>query len=106
VSPRKASAVTPVSGGRRVADTGTVPGDWRFDLCRKEKSMNSPGTPASGVRRRGFASLTPERRKEIATLGGRSVPEEKRSFSKDRDLARQAGRKGGAQSSQQRKGDA
>jgi general stress protein YciG len=43
----------------------------------------------------GFASLSPEQRREIAAKGGSSVPAEKRSFSKDRGLAEQAGRKGG-----------
>ncbi|QTC92871.1 con-10 family general stress protein [Brevundimonas goettingensis] len=68
--------------------------------------MDSPAAPVTGVKKRGFASLSPERRSEIAKLGGRSVPEEKRSFSQNRDLAREAGRKGGTQSSRQKKGDA
>ena len=45
--------------------------------------------------RRGFAAMNPERRREIARKGGASVPGEKRSFAKDRDLAAAAGRKGG-----------
>ena len=45
--------------------------------------------------RRGFAAMNPERRREIARKGGASVPSEKRSFAKDRDLAAAAGRKGG-----------
>jgi general stress protein YciG len=61
--------------------------------------MDISTTPTSGIKRRGFGSLSPERRKEIAALGGRSVPEEKRSFAQNRDLAREAGRKGGTQSS-------
>ena len=36
-----------------------------------------------------------KRRREIARKGGASVPSEKRSFAKDRDLAASAGRKGG-----------
>jgi uncharacterized protein len=44
---------------------------------------------------RGFASLSPERRAEIARKGGASVPADRRSFSQDRDLARSAGSKGG-----------
>lgn len=44
---------------------------------------------------RGFASLSPERRREIASMGGKSVPVEKRSFSRDRKLAATAGKKGG-----------
>lgn len=67
--------------------------------------MDIPPTPDNGVKRRGFALLTPERRREIATRGGQSVPEDKRSFSQDRDLAREAGRKGGTQARRQRKGD-
>lgn len=46
--------------------------------------------------RRGFASMSPERRQEIAKKGGASVPAEKRSFSRSRDLATTAGRKGGS----------
>ncbi len=45
--------------------------------------------------RRGFACMSPERIAEIAAKGGRSVPDEKRSFSRDRALAETSGRKGG-----------
>lgn len=45
---------------------------------------------------RGFASMTPERRREVARSGGRAVPAEKRSFSMDNALARAAGHKGGS----------
>lgn len=50
---------------------------------------------ASGISRRGFASMDPERQREIARKGGASVPAAKRSFSQDHDLASRAGRKGG-----------
>jgi len=46
--------------------------------------------------RRGFASTSPEKQREIASKGGKSVPAEKRSFSQNRHLATEAGRKGGA----------
>jgi len=59
----------------------------------------------TGISRRGFASMDPERRKEIARMGGASVPSEKRSFSQDRTLARDAGRKGGENSYRSRKPD-
>ena len=54
-------------------------------------------TPENGNPRapRGSAAMTPARRREIARKGGASVPSEKRSFAKDRDLAASAGRKGG-----------
>ena len=48
--------------------------------------------------RRGFAAMDPERRREIARRGGASVPSEKRSFAQNRDLAADAGRKGGSAS--------
>jgi uncharacterized protein len=49
--------------------------------------------------RRGFASMSPERQREIAAMGGRSVPVESRSFSRNCELAAEAGRKGGSISS-------
>jgi general stress protein YciG len=44
---------------------------------------------------RGFASMDPEKQRQIARKGGTSVPKEKRSFSRNRTLAAEAGRKGG-----------
>ena len=48
-----------------------------------------------GSSHRGFAAMDQERQREIAREGGRSVPDEKRSFSRNRELAAEAGRKGG-----------
>ena len=45
--------------------------------------------------KRGFAGMTPEKRREIAAKGGKSVPKEKRAYSVNRDLASEAGKKGG-----------
>jgi general stress protein YciG len=44
---------------------------------------------------RGFASMNADKQREIARKGGRSVPNEKRSFSQNHQLASEAGRKGG-----------
>jgi general stress protein YciG len=52
-------------------------------------------SPQKMPARRGFAAMDKERQREIARKGGASVPDEKRSFSQDRDLAAAAGRKGG-----------
>jgi len=52
--------------------------------------MDTPKKP------RGFAAMDPERRREIARRGGASVPDEKRAFAQNRDLAADAGRKGGS----------
>lgn len=56
--------------------------------------MKPPETKAK--LRRGFASMSPERQKEIASKGGKSVPPENRSFAVNRSLAQSAGRKGGS----------
>lgn len=48
--------------------------------------------------KRGFASMDEAKQREIARKGGASVPNHERSFSKNRDLAVTAGRKGGHES--------
>lgn len=50
---------------------------------------------SQGKSNRGFASMDAAKQREIARKGGESVPDEKRSFSQNRDLASAAGRKGG-----------
>lgn len=59
----------------------------------KPDATETPRRPAL----RGFAAMDADRRREIARKGGRSVPDEKRSFAQDRSLAAEAGRKGGRQ---------
>lgn len=54
----------------------------------------SPPAPVTKSRR-GFASMSPEAQKKIASMGGKSVPSDRRSFSQNRALASVAGRKGG-----------
>ena len=44
--------------------------------------------------KRGFASMSPEKQREIARMGGKSVPADKRAFSQNPALAAQAGREG------------
>jgi general stress protein YciG len=48
--------------------------------------------------KRGFAAMSLEKRREIARKGGQSVKPENRAFAQNRELASEAGRKGGAQS--------
>ncbi len=52
-------------------------------------------TPQPRKSNRGFASMDPEKQRLIARKGGKSVPDEKRSFSQNPELAAKAGRKGG-----------
>lgn len=61
-------------------------------------------TPAKPRARRGFAAMDPERRREIARIGGASADPANRSFSKDRALAVSAGRKAGQASRSGRQG--
>lgn len=46
-------------------------------------------------KKRGLAALTPERRREIARLGGMSVPREKRTFFINPEMAKRVGSVGG-----------
>lgn len=55
--------------------------------------MAATGTGTSSTR--GFASMDRTKQLEIARKGGRSVPNDKRSFSQNHQLASEAGRKGG-----------
>ncbi len=59
------------------------------------KTAPAAGKTSSGKSNRGFASMDAAKQREIARKGGESVPDEKRSFSQNRDLASAAGRKGG-----------
>ncbi len=52
-------------------------------------------TKAPTKARRGFAAMSPELRREIASRGGKAVPPEKRSFSTNAGLAAKAGKIGG-----------
>ena len=56
--------------------------------------MQKNNTPSN----RGFAAMDEAKQREIARKGGRSVPNEKRSFSQNHQLASEAGRKGGRSS--------
>ncbi len=47
---------------------------------------------------RGFANMDEDKQRDIASKGGQNVPDDKRSFSQDRELAAEAGRKGGEHS--------
>lgn len=57
--------------------------------------MMTDSTKSKPRRRVGFAAMSPERQREIAASGGRAVKPENRSFSRNNELAKTAGRKGG-----------
>ena len=53
--------------------------------------------------RRGFAAMSPERQREIASQGGRAAHEQGVAHEWNKDEARQAGKKGGQASGFKRK---
>jgi general stress protein YciG len=57
-----------------------------------QEGKTLPDKPRSN---RGFASMDAAKQRDIARKGGESVPNEKRSFSRNPQLAAEAGRKGG-----------
>lgn len=52
--------------------------------------MTAAITTKSGIKRRGFASLTPERRRELASLGGRTAHELGTAHKYDSESGRKA----------------
>ena len=66
-------------------------------------SEQTSAKPSGGKSSRGFASMDRDKQRAIARKGGESVPNEKRSFSQNRELAAAAGRKGGEASQSTRK---
>ncbi len=78
------------SRGIGLGGEGFSPTELGRKAARKFESRSRPG--------RGFASMTLERRREVASMGGRAVPAENRSFARNRDLASDAGRRGGEKS--------
>jgi len=64
-------------------------------------ASNNPGTQgSSGKSNRGFASMDPQRQREIASEGGRAAHEKGTAHEFTSEEAREAGRKGGQARSQ------
>ncbi len=57
--------------------------------------MTDTSTAATVKRKRGFGSMSPEKQRAIAAMGGKALSPEKRAFSRDKALAKAAGSKGG-----------
>jgi general stress protein YciG len=77
-------------------DHTVVPGTCGASGNEERRAVMAEGTVSEGrISHRGFASMNAERQRQIASMGGKAVPDEKRSFSQNRRLAAEAGRKGG-----------
>jgi general stress protein YciG len=61
----------------------------RFENRRMKMDSEKPKS------KRGFAAMSPERQREIASMGGKAVPNASRAYSRDPALAAKSGRKGG-----------
>lgn len=89
------------AGARLGLTKGQVAGIlWRKNnvrpvSVRPVRAQPAVRRPARDTSKCGFASMSAEKQRAIASMGGKAVPNEKRSFSRNRDLASQAGRKGG-----------
>lgn len=57
--------------------------------------MTTSVQTSAASKRRGFASLSPERQREIASAGGRAAHEQGTAHQFTSEEAREAGRKGG-----------
>jgi general stress protein YciG len=70
---------------------------------KSDEGDNKRGTEDQSER--GFAAMDKDEQREIARKGGESVPDEKRSFSRDPELASEAGKKGAESRRSSRDGD-
>jgi general stress protein YciG len=72
-------------------------------LAGRRAAYGGPTSADHPKRARGLALVPPERRREIASKGVRSVEPAQRAFSKDRTLAGHAAKAGGAASTEARR---
>jgi general stress protein YciG len=68
--------------------------------------MQERGTQEPQKSRRGFAAMSAERQREIASQGGRAAHEQGVAHEWNKDEARAAGKKGGQASGTKRRGSA
>lgn len=69
----------------------------------KRKEIASAGGRAGAGKKRGFACLSPERRKEIASRGGKSAHKKGRAHEWSKAEAAAAGRRGGTEAAKRRR---
>lgn len=81
-------------------ETSSSSVDTQLPAQKKSGNTSTPAPSSSPLlpsskSKRGFASMSRERQREIASMGGKALPAHKRSFSQNRLLASESGRKGG-----------
>jgi general stress protein YciG len=78
---------------------------FRHLLTNKIYCMQKSEKTETAKSRRGFAAMSPERQREIASQGGRAAHEQGVAHEWNKDEARAAGKKGGQASGFRRRGD-
>lgn len=73
-----------------------------FESVNEQQQENSNGSSNGRKSNRGFAAMSPERQKQIASEGGRAAHKQGVAHEWNSDEARKAGRKGGQIVSQNR----
>jgi general stress protein YciG len=68
----------------------------------EDQNTQNNGSNRGNTSKRGFASMNPERQKQIASQGGRAAHQKGTAHEFNSDEAREAGRKGGESVSQNR----
>ena len=87
--PIEAPYVVRTNGPSRARDTMQNPENSRNDSGARRRENGGP------KERRGFASMSPEKQREIASKGGRAAHEKGTAHEWTSEEARNAGRKGG-----------
>jgi general stress protein YciG len=77
-------------------------GNHNIHSSCKTQDMQENQKPEQQKSRRGFAAMSPERQREIASQGGRAAHQQGVAHEWSADEARQAGRKGGQISGRKR----
>jgi general stress protein YciG len=75
------------------------------EMANQDGQSGQGHTGETGSSGRGFAGMDENKQRDIAAQGGRSVPDDKRSFSQDSELASEAGQKGGEASAGRSEGE-
>ena len=72
------------------------------NLPTEEKPANTEENPTPATRKRGFAAMSPERRKQVTSKGGKEAHAAGLANKFTKETAREAGKLGGAKTSADR----
>src|SRR5215212_1250245 len=90
------------NSGERQEQMNREYGNDQQEISAREGEASSDGRGSRGSSNRGFAAMSPERQKQIASEGGRAAHRQGVAHEWNSDEARRAGKKGGQIVSQNR----